>query len=291
MAGGSDQESLPIRPRKPYVHARWAGGPGDVWKQVVLAAALRARPVSCYLETHAGAGLHLVRPYAAWREGIGALIARGATGELTRMVAGHAEPWLAERNWQPGSWHLVASLLTKRGIACSLQLWERDPLVYEDACRVADSLEATPGPVRARVKVDRGDGFRALLGKSPNADLVLIDPPYILDGSGLEGDWELVARAMAQLATAGVRALAWYPVFGEERASELVHSSRCAGFELILGEARRGRDMVQQGSGMLATPPLAADLHMVGRDLFDAAEELKGRLFRRGQNPSDKDAK
>ena len=283
---GSDQEALPIRPRKPYVHARWAGGPSDVWKQVVLSACLRELPVRSYWETHAGAGLHLVRPYAAWREGIGAHIARGPQSVLCRIVASHAEPWLMQRGWQPGSWHLAASLLVNRRLEACFNLWERDPLVYEDACRVAASLEATPGPVSVRVKVERGDGFQALLAELYAPDFVLIDPPYILDGSGLEGDWEVVARVMAQLAMAREPALAWYPVFGEERARMLIEGSQCDGYELILGKARRGRDVVPQGSGMLATPELRPNLQALGRDLAEAAQELGGRFCRRHQNPN-----
>jgi 23S rRNA (adenine2030-N6)-methyltransferase len=269
------------------VHARWAGGPSDVWKQAVLAVVVRALAVEgrslSYLETHAGAGLHSVRPYAAWREGVGGLIERGAASELCRAVAQHAAPWLTGRGWQPGSWHFAAALLAARGVDVTMELWERDPLVYEDACRVAASIE-TPddgGTGGVRIRVQRGDGFQALGPACVQADLVLLDPPYILDGNGLEGDWELVARAMAALRERDATALAWYPVFGEERAGELVRASRCEGYELILGQAWRGKDEVAQGSGLLATPRAAALLDAAEGAMLEAAAELRGTLRRR----------
>jgi 23S rRNA A2030 N6-methylase RlmJ len=258
-----------------------------VWKQAILAAVVRALAAEGrslrYLETHAGAGLHSVRPYAAWREGVGRLIQHGATSELCRAVVAHAAPWLTGRGWQPGSWHFAAALLAARGVDVTMELWERDPLVYEDACRVAASIETADDGGRGgvRIRVQRGDGFRALGPGCAPADLVLLDPPYILDGSGLDGDWELVGRAMAALEERDATALAWYPVFGEERAGELVRASRCEGFELILGQAWRGKDAVAQGSGLLATPRAAALLGAAEGALLEAAAELRGTLRRR----------
>lgn len=258
-----------------------------MWKQAVLAAVLRALAAEGrslrYLESHAGAGLHRVRPYAAWREGIGVLIERGATSELCRAVVQHAAPWLTGRGWQPGSWHFAAALLAASGVDVTMELWERDPLVYEDACRVAASIEteAVGGSGGVRVRVERGDGFRALGPGGRPADLLLLDPPYILEGNGLDGDWELIGRAMAALRERDATALAWYPVFGEERAGELVRASRCEGFELILGQAWRGKDAVAQGSGLLATPRAAAVLGAAEGALREAAEELRGTLRHR----------
>lgn len=287
MPGPSDQSPEPAvaRPRKPYVHARWAGGPADVWKQAVLAALIRALPQSTsslhYIETHAGAGLHRVKPYAAWREGVGAMIEKGVKGQLCRSVADHSAPWLSDRGWQPGSWHFAAAELARRDIYTTMDLWERDPLVYEDACRVAASIENQAKPDSVRIRVHRGDGFAALDIEAAAAALVLIDPPYILDGSGRDGDWEVVARAMAGLAANAALAVAWYPLFGDERAKILVEQSGCEGFELTLGKALRGRDLVSQGSGMLASPAAAALLNQAASELELAAADLKGGFNRR----------
>lgn len=277
-----------MRPRKPYVHARWAGGPADVWKQAMLAALIRALPDTTrslhYIETHAGAGLHRVRAFAAWREGVGAIIEKGAQGELCRLVAEHAGPWLSERGWQPGSWHFVAQMLSDRNIRTTMDLWERDPLVFEDACRVAASIEQRSKNLELQIRVHRGDGFAELDAEAAAPALVLIDPPYILDGSGRDGDWEIVARTMGVMAMNHALAVAWYPLFGDERAKELIAQSGCEGFELTLGKALRGRDLVIQGSGFLATPGAAHLLDQLIPDIEAAAKDLKGSFHRRKFN-------
>jgi 23S rRNA (adenine2030-N6)-methyltransferase len=204
-----------------YRHSYHAGNFADVHKHVTLLALLAALERKdkgfLYVDTHAGRGLYdLSTPAAESAAGIGRFLEREPQApELAayaqRIRALRARPGLAHA--LPGSPLLAAAELRPQDRAVFVELLGAEAQVLSSALDTAGPTAAGAGADRARVRIERGDGFallRALLPPPERRALILIDPPY----EETRRDFERLAAALGeglQRFPGGVFA-AWYPI-------------------------------------------------------------------------------
>src|ERR1700674_2225371 len=85
----------PSRAPSDYAHAPHGGDPGDVLKDVALAALLRALPdAALYVETHAGDGIFTLGSVGEWTTGVQKLW-DAADGAAEGTSHGADERWLS----------------------------------------------------------------------------------------------------------------------------------------------------------------------------------------------------
>ena len=201
-----------------YRHSFHAGNFADVHKHVTLLALLRALQHKdkgfLYLDTHAGRGSYdLSSPSAEAAGGIVRLLeAQPAAAELREFTALlqrlRATP--ASRYVYPGSPLIAASLLREQDRAVFVELLGPEAHALEQALAAL-----APGGDRARLRVERGNGFerlRAFLPPAQRRGLILLDPPY-----EEAQDFAHLTRALTdglQRFPTGVF-VAWYPIKDE----------------------------------------------------------------------------
>lgn len=205
-----------------YQHGYHAGNFADVHKHTALCLLLRAlareaRPFF-FIDTHAGRGRYdLLGPQARktgeWQEGIGRL-------------------WGA----RPESEGLSLYLATVRAVngGGALRTYPGSPLIAARLSRPIDEIvvaELHPAELTAlkralaataHVRIERRDGFEALLALTPPAagrGLALLDPSYELKTDYLRVP-DVVSRALARWRE-GIF-MAWYPILPEGRHAELL---------------------------------------------------------------------
>jgi 23S rRNA (adenine2030-N6)-methyltransferase len=245
-----------------YRHAFHAGNFADVHKHVTLLALLAALKRKdkgfLYLDTHAGRGSYDLSGTAESGAGIGRLLGcelRAAeladyAAALDRLRSG-----AGARHFYPGS-PLLAAL--------ELRAQDRGVFVESqgaEAHALAASLAALPGaPARARLRVERGDGFTVLRAALPPRErraLVLIDPPYEDASREFTASAAAVADGLRRFAT-GVFAV-WYPI-KDQRLSEAWHAewTRAVAAPTLVSELwlyPRDSRVALNGSGLLIVNP------------------------------------
>ena len=169
-----------------YRHAYHAGNFADVVKHWVVSRILQHLKLKdaaffC-LDTHAGAGSYDLTHEepgrtGEWRSGIGRLLAATPPAETASLLATYLEVVRAlqpagakQLTAYPGSPELMLRLMRRRDM---LSLCELHP---DDARLLQRRYQDEP-----RVRVNAGDGWKALLAQVPPAQrrgLVLIDPPF-----------------------------------------------------------------------------------------------------------------
>lgn len=205
-----------------YRHAFHAGNHADVLKHAVLLEVLRHycikdKPWS-YIDTHAGAGCYALETAQArqtmeFHEGVGRLWGRQ---DLPEML-GNYVAMLREFNPDgdlsvyPGSPALAMTCLRPGDRMRLMELHPSDEPVLADFFRGE----------KARVKVERVDGFAALAGLLPpptRRGVVLMDPPY-----EVKTDYRKVVEALRgglQRFASGTFLL-WYPLLQRPEARQL----------------------------------------------------------------------
>ncbi|TAM11584.1 MAG: 23S rRNA (adenine(2030)-N(6))-methyltransferase RlmJ [Nevskiaceae bacterium] len=207
-----------------YRHAYHAGNFADVFKHLLMLAALQALSRKdkpwCFTDTHAGAGAYALRrgtpaaegPAAEWEAGIGRLwdksprdplladyleAVRAFAGEVPVPARYPGSPWLAARLARPGD----------RIVAC------------EKLPEIAAELRYTV----AQAKVLNRDGYEmaAALPPKERRGLVLVDPPFERPDE-FDAARAFITAAAARYA-GGVFAL-WYPLKNPHAAD---HALRC----------------------------------------------------------------
>lgn len=218
-----------------YRHAFHAGNHADVFKHLVLIAALKhltGKDTPLWVvDTHAGAGLYrLDGDYAGTsgeaQDGILKLIAavgthNGIEGQpLAPAVADYLE--LVRGFNRPGDWRIypgspfIAQKLLRAEVRDKLKLFELHP---SDSKALAGNV-AQLGAGR-QVSVAREDGFeslKALLPPPSRRALVLIDPSYEIKSD--YGKVPAALRDSLQRFATGSYAV-WYPVIPRPEAHEL----------------------------------------------------------------------
>ena len=245
-----------------YRHAFHAGNFADVHKHVTLLALLAALKRKdkgfFYLDTHAGRGSYDLSGTAESGAGIGRLLGcelRAAELAAYAAMLERVRSGAGARHFYPGSPLLAALELRAqdRGVFVESQGAEAHALTA--------ALAALPGaPARARLRVERGDGFTVLRAALPPRErraLVLIDPAYEDASREFSASAAAVADGLRRFAT-GVFAV-WYPI-KEQRLSEAWHAewTRAVAAPTLVSELwlyPRDSRVALNGSGLLIVNP------------------------------------
>lgn len=278
-----------------YRHAFHAGNHADVLKHAILTEVLRYYNTKdkpwTYIDTHAGAGCYALSSLHAqqtgeFREGIGRLWARDDLPDLLR-------PYVAAvKSFNPDG---------------ALAVYPGSPAVAMTCLRDGDrmrlfELHPTDAPLlekffreeKARVKVERADGFTALGGLLPPPSrraVVLMDPPYEVK-TDYRSVAEVLGGAMRRFATGTY--LVWYPLLQRPEARRLPERLGKLGAEswlrAELAVSRPPREGVgMYGSGLFVINPpwnlpqrLKPALAWLAQELGQAGE---GRFVLEAQIP------
>jgi 23S rRNA (adenine2030-N6)-methyltransferase len=213
---------LPAPAMLSYRHAFHAGNHADVLKHAVLLEVLsyynaKDKPWS-YIDTHAGAGCYaLAADHAQYtgefREGIARLWGRSDLPALLQTYVAAVREFNpdGELTVYPGS---PAVAMTRLRPFDRMRLFELHPT---DEPVLADFFREE----KARVKIERADGFAALAGLLPPPSrraVVLMDPPYEVK-TDYRRVTEVVGSALRRFATGTY--LIWYPLLARPEARQL----------------------------------------------------------------------
>lgn len=199
-----------------YKHAYHAGNFADVVKHVVLIALLEAfkrKPAPfCYLDTHAGRGRYDLQGDAAGktREADDGVLRLLGLPDLPPPLQPYAR-LVREFNARAG--HARIRCYPGSPVFADMLLRESDSAVL---CEVqADEAEMLRNAVRHRstFHVHQRDGYEALRALVPPPEkrgLVLIDPPFEVQG----GEFALIQAALADALARwpAARCMVWYPL-------------------------------------------------------------------------------
>jgi len=213
---------LPAGSEFGYDHSFHAGNAADVFKHLVLCAVIEhavARGPVLYVDSHAGAGLHPLRPTGEWTEGLWRLWRSGvpegpAFADWWRAVQEHNRG--ADRPLRcPGSPLLAARLLPA---GSRLVLFETNP----ESCAGLGRLFGDDPRVAVHPE-DGFDGVQTALSGASGTTIVLIDPSY-----AEKAEWTRVVDATeaAHRACPAATILVWYPVKSWTRPRTMVGALR-----------------------------------------------------------------
>lgn len=192
-----------------YRHGFHAGNHADVLKHALLLALvhrLQEKPGGLFLlDTHGGCGHYRLdgeeaRRTGEWQTGIGRLQDAAPIPALADYLERCRR--LGGENGYPGSPLLLADLLREQDRLAVCEL-------HEAAFR---ALRALLGQ-RPRVALHRRDGYEAAPALSPPPErrgLILIDPPYELQGAEFEAIERCVGKVLDRWPQAVVAL--WYPI-------------------------------------------------------------------------------
>jgi 23S rRNA (adenine2030-N6)-methyltransferase len=210
-----------------YRHSYHAGNFADVHKHVTLLALLSALQKKdkgfLYFDSHAGRGSYELAASGEAAAGVGRLLGaehRATELRLYASLLARLEPASGKRRSYPGSPLLAASMLRAQDRGVFVELEAGEALSLEAALQTL-----APAPAAAaRLRVERGDGLKALRAALPPPErraLLLIDPPY----EEVHAEFPRVAAAvqdgLRRFAT-GVFAV-WYPI-KEQRVTASWHA-------------------------------------------------------------------
>ena len=209
-----------------YRHSYHAGNFADVHKHVTLLALLSALQKKdkgfLYFDSHAGRGSYELAGSGEAAAGVGRLLGvehRAAELRHYASLLAQLQTVSGKTRFYPGSPLLAASMLRAQDRGVLVELEGNEALSLETALQ---ALAAAPAA--ARLRVERGDGLKALRAALPPPErraLLLIDPPY----EEVRVEFPRVAAAVQD----GLRRFAtgvfvvWYPI-KEQRVSAAWHA-------------------------------------------------------------------
>jgi len=197
-----------------YRHSFHAGNIADVFKHIVLARVLRAlrqkETPFCVVDTHAGAGVYVLKAPGEFGQGIGVVWPEreawpaladyfALVGKFNKQAPGRVRG--DGPKYYPGSPFFIARMLREQDRAVLIE--RRDEEYQYLKYNLADVKNAA---------VHHADAWRALQGLIPPREkrgLLFIDPPY---ESADEFDHVVAALAYAAKHWRNGVVLAWYPV-------------------------------------------------------------------------------
>lgn len=204
-----------------YRHSYHAGNFADVHKHVTLLALLAALQKKdkgfLYFDSHAGRGSYELAASAEAGAGIGRLLdGEQRSPELRHYAALVARLAATRKGSYPGSPLLAAAVLREQDRGVFVELEGSEAQALEVAFAAA--------PAAARLRIERGDGLKALRAALPPPErraLLLIDPPYEEVGLEFPRVAAAVQDGLRRFAT-GVFAV-WYPI-KEQRVTAAWHA-------------------------------------------------------------------
>lgn len=249
-----------------YDHSLRAGNKGDVWKHFVLTSVIarmaQGQVRFDYLESHAGAPVHRLRPEGQWTRGVGE-----ALGPLHNRGGGYVRTIsrFLESGTYPSSWVLVGELLQSMDVQPRMRLFDTAPNVRANLSRWNARRPAWASDIR----FSRKDGFEAL-HDGAITDLVFLDPPY---SPNARADWRRLERACRFLGESGVSFLAWYPVYWPTRPDELL-AAHCHAVQTRWTGFGRRPSQNMKGCGVLYSASLRAVVEGLSDEFSAAASDL-----------------
>jgi len=253
-----------------YNHSRKAGNRGDVWKHSVLVALVDAIPISGnafrWIECHAGAPEHLLKPGGEWERGIGDAL-RQAKPQSPYYE--RAAEFVGEGRY-PAGWVFAAERLAKRCNQVEIRLFDTSDDVARQYRR---KLKLVPPNVNWRFTKADGIGY---VRRVSSADLVFLDPPFHPDANV---DWSRLTECCRDLVVAGVPFVAWYPFYWPTKPQQLVDATGCDAWEVAWTACGRKPSQNLKGCGMLVSAQLAALLPGIEKQLVWVAQSLVSDLI------------
>ena len=251
-----------------YDHAAKVGNAADVWKHFILLTALdvlvRQRPAQRfrYFDSHCGLGVYRLGRTGEWRSGIGRVLPADGT------LASHPHFRLVGTRVRAGStyygsWRLVAEYLRRQARNSLMRLFDISP-------EVAGHMKTARIGQTERIHFEQQDGFTALAA-APDADLVLVDPPYAPDR---DADLVRAVQAARLMLEHRVPFLVWYPLLTTGNGFTAIDGTDS--FEVSWDPLSKETSMV--GCGMLAGGELAVALRVASDALATLAARLGGDL-------------
>lgn len=251
-----------------YNHSNHAGNMGDVFKHIVLLATLEylyKRKASThskdftfgYAESHSGQAHHLLTQGGEWEKGVKVLTQQGNWGNVEKdgaigfykslcdyisstMIPSETEPQPVAKYMS--SWAFVRSFLaTRHHNNYTLSL-------FDTSAEVAKSIKREDDP---RIEYECKDGYAGVksLG-SYRQDLVLIDPPFTMNGSKPSKDWVDAQRLAERLHRLEVPFLLWYPYYTNTNPDKLQKALGLPSLEFLDPKAPNN-NRVMKGSGII----------------------------------------
>jgi 23S rRNA A2030 N6-methylase RlmJ len=259
-----------------YDHSRKAGNRGDVWKHLVLVALADVIPVlsdTCYyVDCHAGAPEHELRPGGEWERGVGDAIQKVPSDCRYCEIA---SAWLRSNKY-PAAWVFIVSILAKRFTRVHAAL-------FDTADQVAGKYPPTSSlgiPSNVVVEFTHADGFAAAQ-RVCKADLIFIDPPFYPDA---EADWKASTAVCQELAQRGLPFVVWYPFYWPTKPQHFVSATGCAAWEVSWTPRGSKPSQNLKGCGMLISNTLAPFFRGVETELRRVSRCVKWEFLVR--NPS-----
>lgn len=224
-----------------YIHNRYAGNKGDLWKHFILNEVVTHLSPHHILDSHGGFGFYHLQPGHEWKRGLGEI------SHQQRLMAADAigNGWFMEiwRRYQEsatylGSW---SQLLTQFGLL-KVTVCDHSPEVIDMAVKYAEQLGVAE---RSHFLVE--DSFKLLAdSRSLEQDFHFIDPAYSLK-DGLGDDWIKLESILADHSTPF---LVWYPLYGPKKPVRLIERTKTVGIELHWSR-KRISPYVPSGCGLL----------------------------------------
>lgn len=254
-----------------YIHNRYAGNKGDLWKHFVLHCLCKGAVSSPnqafrYLDCHGGSGLYNLRDGEEWKRGLGEINPESKDFKYFYKMPWFKTTWerfLKEKRYL-GSWAQVAENFRN----FEIELCDHNPEAIANSKELASSLSCS---INSHAK----DSFDFALNHGTSFDLIFMDPAYSLK-DGLGNDWlkipEIYKTLEHQLA------IFWYPLYGPEKPNRLVDETGGLAFE-IHWPTKRKSSFVPKGCGMLANLKAAEILEQNKGILKDFARLLSGDLL------------
>lgn len=220
-----------------------------------------------YVETHAGAPLHVLGPSGEWHKGI---------EKALRFVPRLDHPYFSlaaeyvGRGRYPASWVFAADRLARRARAVAVHLADTS-----DAVAGAYQVSVTSlAPSNVMVTFQQADGFGAANTISA-ASLVFVDPPFSPDP---KAEWRALARTCDSLSSRGTPFLAWYPFYWPTEPQRLSDSTGCRAWEAWWSRCGPKPSQNMKGCGVLVSHQVATILEALVPRLREVAASISSEL-------------
>ena len=221
-----------------YRHVYHAGNFADVLKHAVLARVVaylgqKEAPFR-YIDTHAGTGLYDLSSREAqktgeWQGGIGRLLGAELPEKAAAILAPYLDIVRAENGGEstitryPGS-PLIARRLMRRGDA--LVLNEAHP---DDCERLRETFHRDR--LTKILEIDGWQALKALLPPKERRGVVLVDPPFEVEGE-FDRMVEALVEATRRFATGTI--VFWYPIKDERAVARMKRNAAATGIPKLL---------------------------------------------------------
>ena len=259
-----------------YVHNRYAGNKGDLWKHFVLNQSIKAVCKTLddkinILDSHGGAGYYSLKDGHEWRRGLGEI-----KTNHKHFSDFYENPWFnsiwtefTQSKSYSGSWPQIKRQCPRSSVS-----------ICEHNADILDIAKKHSNEHSLNINFLAQDSFKTIEQGALDFDFIFIDPAYSLK-DGLGDDWKQLENVFPRKESF---ALAWYPLYGPQKPNELVKKTNCPSLEIHWPTTRKS-PYVPKGCGLLFSLALYNVLESQLSELEKFAELLGGKLMYR--TPSD----